>query len=121
MKHFLFSAVALMGMTLAMNGCSSDEDNSKASTLNGTTWVGQKNGTYTLKFAQKTFSLEYVYKDGDYSGRDKSEGTYVYQAPVVTFTHIDAKTKKSTTQTGKVEGDKLTIKGQELYILYLQK
>ena len=116
MKHLLLSAVALMGMAFTMSGCSSDEE--KTNTLNGTVWVGEKNGTHTIKFAEKTFPYDYVYQDGNYKGHDKNSGTYEYQPPVVRLTSLDKETNKMVTNSAKIEGDKLTGDG---FVLHRQK
>lgn len=107
MKKILF-LLAMLPMFL-FTACSSDDDENDYS-LDGTTWINDEDGLRELKFAKKEFTFKYVYENEE----DNDAGTYTYNPPIVSFTAVNRETNKVETQSGTIQGNKLTF-GEVVY------
>lgn len=110
MKKYLFMLLAMLPLMM-FTACSSDDD-TKAPTLDGTTWVNDEDGVKTITFQGNTFTFHYINKE--YGESDTDKGTYTYDPPFVNFTAINRETNKVETQSGRIDGNQLSF-GELIY------
>lgn len=107
MKKILFLLAILP--IFVFTACSSDDDENDYS-LDGTTWINDEDGLRELKFAKQDFTFRYVYENEE----DNDAGTYTYNPPIVSFTAVNRETNKVETQSGTIQGNRLTF-GEVVY------
>ena len=114
-KHHILGILAIMMVPVV--SCS------KADTLEGTKWLGAKNGnTIEITFGKDDFKM----KDSGYSAT--FAGSYVYQPPKVTFIitkdiHQDGtETSDGGSFTADVDGKVMTVDyGNGLFISFIKQ
>ena len=109
MKKHLLLMLVVAGITFSFLSCSSDDDDAPLTSLKGTEWVNneEKDLTMMLNF---TTEKDFYFTKRDKNGQTVEKGTYTFEPPIVHFTVIDEKTKKTEKLTGRVDGKKLTVK-----------
>ena len=107
-KHLLLMLV-VAGITFSFLSCSSDDDDAPLTSLKGTEWVNneEKDLTMMLNF---TTEKDFYFTKRDKNGQTVEKGTYTFEPPIVHFTVMDEKTKKTEKLTGRVDGKSLTVK-----------
>ncbi|SQH72789.1 hypothetical protein [Porphyromonas crevioricanis] len=110
MKKLLLAVISVIGLMVLLGGCSKKDEPNDYS-LNGTVWVNNENGVRILKFEKETFSFDASYESEDRRQvREQGWGTYVYKPPFVFFSAINPSTGRIDTQTGKIDGNKLSFR-----------
>ena len=109
MKKHLLLMLVVAGITFSFLSCSSDDDDAPLTSLKGTEWVNneEKDLTMMLNF---TTEKDFYFTKRDKNGQTVEKGTYTFEPPIVHFTVMDEKTKKTVTLTGRVDGKTLTVK-----------
>ena len=109
MKKHLLLMLVVAGITFSFLSCSSDDDDAPLTSLQGTEWVNneEKDLTMMLNF---TTEKDFYFTKRDKNGQTVEKGTYTFEPPIVHFTVMDEKTKKTEKLTGRVDGKKLTLK-----------
>ena len=109
MKKHLLLMLVVAGIMFSFLSCSSDDDDAPLTSLKGTEWVNndEKDITMMLTF---TTEKDYYFTMRDKNGQKIEKGTYAFEPPIVHFTTMDEKTKKTVTLTGRVDGKTLTVK-----------
>ena len=108
MKKHLLLMLVVAGITFSFLSCSSDDDDAPLTSLKGTEWVNNEEKDITMML---TFTTEkdYYFTTRDKKGQTVEKGTYTFEPPIVHFTTMDEKTKKTVTLTGRVDGKSLTV------------
>ena len=109
MKKHLLLMLVVAGITFSFLSCSSDDDDAPLTSLKGTEWVNndEKDITKMLNF---TTEKDFYFTKRDKNGQTVEKGTYTFEPPIVHFTVMDEKTKKTEKLTGRVDGKSLTVK-----------
>ena len=109
MKKHLLLMLVVASITFSFLSCSSDDDDAPLTSLKGTEWVNneEKDITMMLNF---TTEKDFYFTKRDKNGQTVEKGTYTFEPPIVHFTVMDEKTKKTEKLTGRVDGKKLTLK-----------
>ena len=109
MKKHLLLMLVVAGITFSFLSCSSDDDDAPLTSLKGTEWVNneEKDLTMMLNF---TTEKDFYFTKRDKNGQTVEKGTYTFEPPIVHFTVMDEKTKKTEKLTGRVDGKSLTVK-----------
>ena len=109
MKKHLLLMLVVASITFSFLSCSSDDDDAPLTSLKGTEWVNneEKDLTMMLNF---TTEKDFYFTKRDKNGQTVEKGTYTFEPPIVHFTVMDEKTKKTEKLTGRVDGKKLTVK-----------
>ena len=109
MKKHLLLMLVVASITFSFLSCSSDDDDAPLTSLKGTEWVNneEKDLTMMLNF---TTEKDFYFTKRDKNGQTVEKGTYTFEPPIVHFTVMDEKTKKTEKLTGRVDGKKLTLK-----------
>lgn len=109
MKKHLLLMLVVAGITFPFLSCSSDDDDAPLTSLKGTEWVNneEKDLTMMLNF---TTEKDFYFTKRDKNGQTVEKGTYTFEPPIVHFTVMDEKTKKTEKLTGRVDGKSLTVK-----------
>lgn len=109
MKKHLLLMLVVASITFSFLSCSSDDDDAPLTSLKGTEWVNneEKNLTMMLNF---TTEKDFYFTKRDKNGQTVEKGTYTFEPPIVHFTVMDEKTKKTEKLTGRVDGKSLTVK-----------
>ena len=109
MKKHLLLMLVVASITFSFLSCSSDDDDAPLTSLKGTEWVNneEKDLTMMLNF---TTEKDFYFTKRDKNGQTVEKGTYTFEPPIVHFTVIDEKTKKTEKLTGRVDGKSLTVK-----------
>jgi hypothetical protein len=88
---------------------------SKEDTLAGTVWVYEDLGfKSTLEFSKSTFIQKYI-EYWQQTGETEYAGTYTYDPPVIILTYEDG------SDSGRVSGNVLTIKGRDEDWIYIKQ
>jgi hypothetical protein len=106
MKKYLFMLLAMLPIMM-LTACSSDDDDNSSVSLKGTTWISPDDGDgeRVIKFTEKEFYFTITYQ----GETDSDNGTYTYTPPFVNLTAINQDTNKLETESGKIDGNKLTF------------
>lgn len=109
MKKHLLLMLVVASITFSFLSCSSDDDDAPLTSLKGTEWVNneEKDLTMMLNF---TTEKDFYFTKRDKNGQTVEKGTYTFEPPIVHFTVMDEKTKKTEKLTGRVDGKSLTVK-----------
>lgn len=109
MKKHLLLMLVVAGIMFSFLSCSSDDDDAPLTSLKGTEWVNneEKDITMMLNF---TTEKDFYFTKRDKNGQTVEKGTYTFEPPIVHFTVMDEKTKKTEKLTGRVDGKSLTVK-----------
>ena len=109
MKKHLLLMLVVAGITFSFLSCSSDDDDAPLTSLKGTEWVNneEKDLTMMLNF---TTEKDFYFTKRDKNGQTVEKGTYTFEPPIVHFTVMDEKTKKTEKLTGRVDGKSLTVR-----------
>ena len=109
MKKHLLLMLVVAGITFSFLSCSSDDDDAPLTSLKGNEWVNneEKDLTMMLNF---TTEKDFYFTKRDKNGQTVEKGTYTFEPPIVHFTVMDEKTKKTEKLTGRVDGKSLTVK-----------
>lgn len=109
MKKHLLLMLVVAGIMFSFLSCSSDDDDAPLTSLKGTEWVNndEKDLTMMLNF---TTEKDFYFTKRDKNGQTVEKGTYTFEPPIVHFTVMDEKTKKTEKLTGRVDGKSLTVK-----------
>ena len=109
MKKHLLLMLVVASITFSFLSCSSDDDDAPLTSLKGTEWVNneEKDLTMMLNF---TTEKDFYFTKRDKNGQTVEKGTYTFEPPIVHFTGMDEKTKKTEKLTGRVDGKSLTVK-----------
>ena len=109
MKKHLLLMLVVASITFSFLSCSSDDDDAPLTSLKGTEWVNneEKDLTMMLNF---TTEKDFYFTTRDKNGEKIEKGTYTFEPPIVHFTVMDEKTKKTEKLTGRVDGKSLTVK-----------
>ena len=109
MKKHLLLMLVVASITFSFLSCSSDDDDAPLTSLKGTEWVNndEKDITKMLNF---TTEKDFYFTKRDKNGQTVEKGTYTFEPPIVHFTVMDEKTKKTEKLTGRVDGKSLTVK-----------
>ena len=109
MKKHLLLMLVVASITFSFLSCSSDDDDAPLTSLKGTEWVNneEKDLTMMLNF---TTEKDFYFTNLDKNGQTDEKGTYTFEPPIVHFTVMDEKTKKTEKLTGRVDGKSLTVK-----------
>ena len=108
MKKHLLLMLVVAGIMFSFLSCSSDDDDAPLTSLKGTEWVNneEKDITMMLNF---TTEKDFYFTKRDKNGQTVEKGTYTFEPPIVHFTIMNEKTKKTEKLTGKVDGKSLTV------------
>ena len=109
MKKHLLLMLVVASITFSFLSCSSDDDDAPLTSLKGTEWVNneEKDLTMMLNF---TTEKDFYFTKRDKNGQTVEKGTYTFEPPIVHFTVMDEKTKKTEKLTGRVDGKSLSVK-----------
>ena len=109
MKKHLLLMLVVASITFSFLSCSSDDDDAPLTSLKGTEWVNneEKDLTMMLNF---TTEKDFYFTKRDKNGQTVEKGTYTFEPPIVHFTVMDEKTKKTEKLTGRVDGKSLTVR-----------
>ena len=109
MKKHLLLMLVVAGITFSFLSCSSDDDDAPLTSLKGTEWVNneEKDLTMMLNF---TTEKDFYFTKRDKNGEKIEKGTYPFDPPIVHFTAMNEKTKKTEKLMGRVDGKTLTVK-----------